>query len=171
MLPSVDCLALQYFPTLSHKRNDFRRKVIEHKMCVSSFLKLLSGTFLILWRNERDMIKNAYWSSNTRYSCQILMKLEFSGQTFEKCSNIKFHENPSSRSRDVPYGRIDRRTDMMKLMVAFRSFAKAPKKSPDLKTLRGYKRRTWNTGAKRKTNFLGPFLDWRRHDQNFQTSP
>jgi hypothetical protein len=33
---------------------------------------------------------------NTRYSCQTLMKLEFSRQIFEKSLNIKFHENPSS---------------------------------------------------------------------------
>jgi len=56
------------------------------------------------------MIKNAYQSSNTRYSCQILIKLEFSGQTFEKkLSNIKFHKNLSKRGRDVSCGRMDRR--------------------------------------------------------------
>jgi hypothetical protein len=33
-----------------------------------------------------------------RYSCQIVMKLEFTGQIFEKYSRIKFHGNPSSRS-------------------------------------------------------------------------
>jgi len=32
------------------------------------------------------------------------MKLEFSGQTFEKYSNIKFHENPSHGSPVVPCG-------------------------------------------------------------------
>jgi hypothetical protein len=37
MLPSVACLALPYIPTLSHKRQDFRKKVIGHKMCVSIF--------------------------------------------------------------------------------------------------------------------------------------
>jgi len=30
---------------------------------------------------------------SARYSCQILMKREFSPQIFEKYSNIKFHEN------------------------------------------------------------------------------
>jgi len=36
------------------------------------------------------------------------MKLEFSRQLFEKYSNIKFHKNPSSGSRVVPWGRTDR---------------------------------------------------------------
>jgi hypothetical protein len=35
------------------------------------------------------------------------MKLEFLGRFFKKCSNIKFHENPSSRSRVFPCGHTD----------------------------------------------------------------
>jgi len=44
---------------------------------------------------------------------------------FRKSSNIKFHKNPSSVSRAVPY----RRTDITKLIVAFHNFASAPKKN------------------------------------------
>jgi len=51
----------------------------------------------------------------------ILIKLKLSRQTFEKYSNIEFHENPSRGSRDVPCGR----TDMTKVTVAYRSFANA----------------------------------------------
>jgi hypothetical protein len=29
--------AVQYFSTLFHKRHNFRRKAVEHKMCVPSF--------------------------------------------------------------------------------------------------------------------------------------
>ena len=55
------------------------------------------------------------------------MKLEFSGQIFGKSSNIKVHENPSSKSRIVPFGQTDKFPDMTKLTVAFRSFANRPK--------------------------------------------
>jgi hypothetical protein len=44
---------------------------------------------------------------NTRYSCRILMKLEFSRQILQKYSKIKFHENPSSRRRLFPCGQTD----------------------------------------------------------------
>jgi site-specific DNA-cytosine methylase len=49
---------------------------------------------------------------STRYVCQILKKLEFSQQTFEKYSNIKFHENPTSRSRIVLCGRTGTQADI-----------------------------------------------------------
>jgi len=55
------------------------------------------------------------------------MKLESSRMIFEKYSNIKLHENPSSWSRVVPCGRTNGQTDMTKLIVAFRNFASAPK--------------------------------------------
>ena len=49
------------------------------------------------------------------------MKLRFSGQIFVKCSNIKFHENLSSRSRIV---HADRQLE--KLITTLRNFANAP---------------------------------------------
>jgi len=64
---------------------------------------------------------------STRFSCQTLVKLEFSGQIFEKYSNLEFHENPSSGNRAIPCGQADGRTDgqtdrqtgMTKLIFAF----------------------------------------------------
>jgi hypothetical protein len=50
------------------------------------------------------------------------MKFEFSEQIFEEVFNIKFYQNPSIGSRVVPCGQTD-----IKLIVAFRSFANAPK--------------------------------------------
>jgi hypothetical protein len=51
------------------------------------------------------------------------MNFEFSRQIFAKVSDIKFHQNPSIGSRDVPCGQ----TDMTKLIVAWfiRNFAKS----------------------------------------------
>ena len=60
-----------------------------------------------------------------RYFCSILVKLEYSLQIFEKCSNMKYHENASSENRDFQCGKKDRQ--MVELIVAFRNFAKTPK--------------------------------------------
>ena len=51
------------------------------------------------------------------------MKIEFSGQISWEYSNIKFHENPSSGSPDVPCGRTNGQIDMKQLIAAFRNFA------------------------------------------------
>jgi len=34
---------------------------MEHELCVLIFYTILSETFLILLRTERDMIKSVYW--------------------------------------------------------------------------------------------------------------
>ena len=59
VLSSVACLTVQYFRTLSHKRHDFQKQVFEHNVCVLIFSIILSETFLILKRIERDMIKKS----------------------------------------------------------------------------------------------------------------
>jgi hypothetical protein len=61
-------------------------------------------------------------------SCPKLMKLKFSRKIIEEYSNAKFYENLFNESR-VPCGmtHTHRRTDMTKLVVAFRNFAYASK--------------------------------------------
>jgi len=58
------------------------------------------------------------------------MKFEFSLQIFEKYSNIKIHENPSSGRQVISQkdGRVDRHTHMMKLIITFHNFANSTKK-------------------------------------------
>jgi len=51
--------AVLYSSTLSQTRHDFGQKVIEYNMF---FLQRLSETFLILGRNEQEIIKNVYSS-------------------------------------------------------------------------------------------------------------
>jgi len=73
------------------------------------------------------MIKKMYIRFRVKYSLflYILMKIQFSQQIFEKSSKIKFHGNPSIGSQVFSMW-MDGRTDMTKLIVAFRNFAKAP---------------------------------------------
>ena len=63
LLSSVACLALPYFFALSHKRYYFRKKIIDHKVCVWFPLQILSETFLNVRRIARDMIINVHRSS------------------------------------------------------------------------------------------------------------
>ena len=61
------------------------------------FLQLLPETFLTLRRFERHMIENVHCPSRVvPVNLVQLITGEFSGQVFEKYSNIKFQENPSS---------------------------------------------------------------------------
>ena len=63
ILSSVIFLDLPYFSTLSHKGHDFRKNVIEHKMCILFSLQMLSPVFLILRRSQRDIIIIVHRSS------------------------------------------------------------------------------------------------------------
>jgi len=56
ILSPVASLSLQYFSTLSHKRHDFRRELLNIKCVVALSLELSFETFLIVRRTERDII-------------------------------------------------------------------------------------------------------------------
>ena len=91
----------------------FEKKTLDKKCVFRVSLQHLSETFFIIRINERDKMKILYWYSYkvTFFPYLILMKLEISRQAFEKSSNIKFHEDPSSGSRVVPCERSDGGTD------------------------------------------------------------
>jgi hypothetical protein len=57
----------------------------------------------------------------------LIMKIKFSGRTFEKYLNIIFNENPSSGA-DLFHAdrRKEGQTDVTKLRVVFHNFACAP---------------------------------------------
>ena len=141
----MSCLALQYFSTLSQKGMIFK-KVIAYKMCVlilfTTFVWNMSHSLKNWERYDHKHILVFMYS--THYSCQSVMKLEFSRQVFEKYSNIKFHENLSSGSRVIPCRQTDSQpdtwTDMIKLTVTFRNFAIAPKNYKNIRLINKYKK-------------------------------
>jgi len=57
------CPAIQYFPTISHRRHDFRKKITEHHICFDFLYKFLYETFLVLRRTERGMMNGVSLSS------------------------------------------------------------------------------------------------------------
>jgi len=129
ILSSLACLALLYFSTLSHKRHDFREKkmLLNIKRVFWFSLQLLSETFLILRRIQRDIIINVQRSSWEVLVIFVIFSwhLNFFRQIFGKFSNIKFQENPSSTSRIVPCGR----TYTMTLIAASCNSENAPTNS------------------------------------------
>jgi hypothetical protein len=100
-------------------------------------LQILLEKYLILRWIQWDTIR--YYIDihvGYLYPGHILVQFELSQQSFEKISNIKFHENPWSWSRVFACwwtdGRSYRQTDMKKLKVAYFKFANATKKDVNL---------------------------------------
>jgi hypothetical protein len=104
ILSSVACPTLNIFRHYLTNGTIFGKKVIEHKTCIlifsTKFVWYISHSKTNWVRHDPQCI--FVFTRSTRYSCQILMKLEFSRLIFEKYSNINFHENPSSRRQVVP---------------------------------------------------------------------
>jgi len=61
-LSSVACLAVPHTLPSSHKRHGFQKNVIEHTKTVLLSLQLLSETFIILKRIQRDIFIRAQTS-------------------------------------------------------------------------------------------------------------
>ena len=107
-------------------------------------VQILSETFLFLRRTERDMIK---MNIGLRVKFPLFLSDFSEAWIFSTyfLKILKFHENPSSGSRDVPCRRMDGEKDRetTKPTVAFRNFANAHKNWPqqDQKTATAIRRR------------------------------
>jgi uncharacterized membrane protein len=89
ILSSVAYLVLPYISKLYHNRHDYRKKVIEHKICVLIFSTTFTWNIFHSKKNSARYFINVRRSSckSTHYSCQILIKLEFFDR-FSKNSQI-----------------------------------------------------------------------------------
>jgi hypothetical protein len=73
------------------------KKVVEHKMCFDflySFIWNISHSKKKWARYDKKC--TLVFKESNRYSCQILMKIQYFSTDFRKYSNISFHKNPSS---------------------------------------------------------------------------
>jgi hypothetical protein len=96
-------------------------------MCVLISLQPLSGISHSKKNSARHYHKRTYvFKKRTRYSGQILIKLEYATYMLAKSSNF-MEIRPAGAELIHAGGRTDTQTDMTKLIVAFRSFANAPK--------------------------------------------
>ena len=109
ILSSVACLALQYFSHYLIKGTIFLKTNTECKMSVLIFSTIFVWNMSHYEKNSARYHKKCISTLmlRTRYSCLMLMKLDFFRQIFEIYSNIKCHNKPSSGSRIVPCGRTD----------------------------------------------------------------
>ena len=127
ILPSVVCPSLQYFSTLSHKRHDFRKKLLNAK-CILIF----STNFV---RNIFRSKKN--WARyDKKYIFHIFVRFEWNNNfldRFLKNSQIlNFMKiRPVGAELFHADGQADRwkegQTGVTTLIVSFRNFEKAPK--------------------------------------------
>ena len=79
------------FCTLSHNWHDFRKRVSEQKMCVLILPTNSVWKFSHPEKNSGRYIRicTEVFMYSTRYSCHILMKIEFSCQIFKKIRNYQ----------------------------------------------------------------------------------
>jgi hypothetical protein len=104
-LPSLRC-----FSTLSHKRHDLLSTKCDFLIFSTIFVCNNISHSKKKWvRYDKKCI--LVFILSILYSFPIVIKREFSGQIFEKSSDIQCHENPTSGTRVVPCGRTDGQTD------------------------------------------------------------
>jgi len=121
------CQAITY-SILSCKWHSFHAEVIDHKMCVLIFSKILSENSLILRRIQQEIFLNLHQSSCNHV--KYLLCLSDFNETWFSLTDFwkKFHGNTPNgswvflcRQSDIQI-----RPDTTKLIVSFHTFVNAP---------------------------------------------
>ena len=113
----------QHLSTLSHKRHDFRKIVVEHKVCVLIFSTVFLRNISHSKKNWARYYLVFMWS--TCYFRQNWMKLDFLPD-FRKI--LKYHISRKSVQWEPSFSmRTDGQTDTTKLIVDILNFEKALK--------------------------------------------
>ena len=106
VLPSLACLAVPCFSPLSHKCNDFRQKVTEHKHCIFSI-----NFDWNIGHSKKNRTRYTFSKICMQYTCHsyhILMKPEFCRQIFRKVHQISWK---SALSAAILFMRTDVQID------------------------------------------------------------
>jgi hypothetical protein len=119
---TLACLALQHFSTLSHKRNNFLKKVFNIKCVFWVSLQILSETFFILKRIRGGININAH-RSLLKY---LPFLSDFNEDWFFSTDFRKIFKYQVSWKLFL----TDAQTNMTKLIVACSNYANAPKNCP-----------------------------------------
>jgi len=119
-----DVTALLYFFTLSHKRHDLKKKILNIKRVFGFSLQLVSN---VSHSNKelREIWSKMYAALHKKYQLFLSDFGTWNLYRFSKNAyKYKFHKNPSTGSGVLPYKR--KQEDMTKLTVVFRNFPNAP---------------------------------------------
>jgi len=111
---------------ISSKSRYLKRIVIEHNIYVLIFFTILSETFLIRRRTERDMIENVYLSSckvslilvKFHWNVNFLVRFSTNNQISNFIKTVQWEPNCSAQKKKKGRETVGR-TDMTKPIVAF----------------------------------------------------
>ena len=114
------------FPHYLNKRHDIRKKLLNKKCVFWLSVQLLSETFLILRRTERDVIKNVNWI-HVKWPSFLSDLNETWVVSIDFRKILKYQLLWNSVKWEPRFSmRTDGRTYKTKLIIAFRDFANAP---------------------------------------------
>jgi hypothetical protein len=129
ILSPVACMAPPHFSTLSYKWKDFRKTIIAVKTCVFIFYKFIWNFSHCKKESVRYYHKHFFMQKYplcfSDFNKTLTFSTDFRSILKYQISWKSVRWEPSCSMRT--YRQTDRRTEMTKLIVALRKYAKTPK--------------------------------------------